>query len=150
MTLEEKINAGIKEAMKSKDKIRLDALRAIKSQILLAKTAGGSKTEISDEEVLKILQKMVKQRKESAQLYREKGRDDLAEEEINQAKIIEELLPEQVSEEELEKEIKNIIEQTGASSIRDMGKVMGVATKKFAGRADNKLIAEITKKLLNS
>ncbi len=150
MTLEEKINAGIKEAMKSKDKIRLDALRAIKSQILLAKTAGGSKSEISDEEVLKILQKMVKQRKESAQLYREKGRDDLAEEEINQAKIIEELLPEQVSEEELEKEIKNIIEQTGASSIRDMGKVMGVATKKFAGRADNKLIAEITKKLLNS
>ncbi len=149
MGLMEKINQDLKEAMKQKDKYRLEALRAIKSQLMLLKTAEGSTGEIDEAQALKVLQKMVKQRKESAELYKSKGRDDLAEQELMQAKYIEEYLPKQMSDQELEAELKKIIEEVGAQTIRDMGKVMGVATKRFAGRADNRKVSEIVKKLLN-
>ncbi len=149
MGLWEKINQDLKEAMKQKDKYRLEALRAIKSQLLLLKTAEGATGEIEEAEALKVLQKMVKQRKESAELYKSKGRDDLAEEELMQAKYIEEYLPKPLSEEELTTEIKKIIDETGAQSMKDMGRVMGIATKRFAGRADNRKVSEIVRKLLN-
>ena len=149
MGLWEKINQDLKEAMKQKDKYRLEALRAIKSQLLLMKTAEGATGEIEEAEALKVLQKMVKQRKESAELYKSKGRDDLAEEELMQAKYIEEYLPKPLGEEELTAEIKKIIEETGAQSMKDMGRVMGIATKRFAGRADNRKVSEIVRKLLN-
>ena len=149
MDLLERINQDLKAAMKQKDQYRLEALRAIKSELLLLKTAEGSQGQITEAQALKVLQKMVKQRKEAAELYKSKGRDDLAEQELMQAKVIEEYLPEQLSPQQLENELKKIIEQVGAKSIRDMGKVMAVATKQFAGRADNKLIADTVKKLLN-
>ncbi len=145
----DRINQDLKAAMKQKDQYRLEALRAIKSELLLLKTAEGSHGQITEQQALKVLQKMVKQRKEAAELYKSKGRDDLAEQELMQAKVIEQYLPEQLSPEQLENELKKIIEQVGASSIRDMGKVMAVATRQFAGRADNKLIADTVKKLLN-
>ncbi len=150
MELWDKINQDLKQAMKEKDQYKLEALRAIKSQLLLLKTAEGSTGEISEAEALKILQKMVKQRKEAAELYKANGREQLAEQELMQAKVIEQYLPKQMSQEELEAELKKIIEQVGATSIRDMGKVMGIATKTFAGRANNKAIADTVKKLLNS
>ncbi len=149
MDLLERINQDLKAAMKQKDQYRLEALRAIKSELLLLKTAEGSQGQITEAQALKVLQKMVKQRKEAAELYKSKGRDNLAEQELMQAKVIEEYLPEQLSPQQLENELKKIIEQVGAKSIRDMGKVMAVATKQFAGRADNKLIADTVKKLLN-
>ena len=148
MSIWEKINHDLKEAMKEKDKYRLEAIRAIKSQLILLKTAEGGTGEIDEAEALKVLQKMVKQRRESAELYKSKGRDDLAEEELMQAKYIEEYLPKPLSEEELTGEIKKIIEEVGAQTMRDMGKVMSVATKRFAGRADNKKVSEIVRKLL--
>ncbi len=150
MELLDIINRDLKEAMKQKDQYRLEALRAIKSELMLLKTAEGSGGEISEADALKVLKKMVKQRKEAAELYKSKGRDDLAEQELMQAKFIEQYLPEQMSQEQLEEELKKIIEQVGAQSIRDMGKVMAVATKQLAGRADNKAIADTVKKLLNS
>ena len=150
MELWDKINQDLKQAMKEKDQYKLEALRAIKSQLLLLKTAEGSTGEIPEAEALKILQKMVKQRKEAAELYKANGREQLAEQELMQAKVIEQYLPKQMSQEELEAELKKIIEQVGATSIRDMGKVMGIATKTFAGRANNKAIADTVKKLLNS
>ncbi len=149
MSLLDRINNDLKEAMKQKDQYKLEALRAIKSQILLLQTAEGRKQEVSDDEIMKVLQKMVKQRKEAAELYKSNGREELAEQELMQAKYIEQYLPEQMSAEELEAEIKKIIEQTGATSMRDMGKVMGIATKTLAGRAGNKEIADTVKKLLN-
>lgn len=147
MTLEERINADIKAAMLAKDRKKLEALRAVKSAILLLKT-DGSGSEISPEAEMACLQKLVKQRKESAELYKQQNRLDLYEEEAFQQSVIEQYLPEQMSEEEIESKLKEIISQTGASSIKDMGKVMGAAQKAFAGRADNKLVSTIVKRLL--
>ena len=148
MNLEQKVMAQLKEAMKAKDQLKMEALRAIKSAILLEKTKGGQK-DLSEADEMKLLQKLVKQRKESADIYLQQNRKDLAEVELKQAEVIEAFLPEQMSEEEIENEVKKIIAETGASSMRDMGKVMGIATKKMAGRADGKMISGIVKKLLS-
>ena len=143
MNLETQINDGIKQAMLSKEKVRLAALRAIKAEILLAKTADGS-DEISDAAVLKIIQKLVKQRKESATVYAENNRPELAENELAEATCLEVFLPKQIEGAELEE----IITQAGAKSAADLGKVMGLATKKLAGQADGRQIAETVKRLL--
>ncbi len=148
MTLEQKVMQALKEAMKEKNKDKLDALRAIKSAILLEKTKGSSK-ELTEADEMKILQRLVKQRKESAEIYQQQNREDLAQVELNQIKVIESFLPEQMNEAEIEAEVKKIIMETGATSMRDMGKVMGIATKKMAGRADGKSISQIVKKLLS-
>ncbi len=146
MNLEKKVLEELKNAMRAKDRVALEALRAIKSAILLEKTSG--KGELTEEGELKLLQKLVKQRKESAQIYRQQNRSDLAEVEEGQAAVIEKFLPKQLSEEELEPVIKKIIEETGASTIKDMGRVMGTATKQLAGKADNRTISTIVKRLL--
>jgi len=148
MSLEQQVMEALKQAMKEKDKQKLEALRAIKSAILLEKTKGGAK-ELTEADEMKLLQKLVKQRKESAEIYLQQNRQDLADEEIAQMKVIESFLPAQLSETEIEAEVKKIIEQTGASSMRDMGKVMGIATKQMAGRADGKTISQIVKRLLS-
>lgn len=149
MSLEKIINDDIKQAMLAKDKIKLEALRAIKAALLLEKTgADTAGAEIPKTVELKLLQKQVKQRKEAATIYRQSGRIDLAEDEEFQSAIIEKYLPEQMSTEEIEKIIKDIVEQTGASSIKDMGKVMGMASKQLAGKADNKTVSSIVKSLL--
>lgn len=148
MSLEIKINEAIKESMRIKNSTVLDSLRAIKAQILLAKTEKGAENELTEDIELKILQKLYKQRKESAFLFKEQNRIDLAEEEIAQAKVIEKYLPEKISKEDLVKIIKEIIVEMGAISIRDMGKVMGVATKKIAGRSDGKTISMVVRNLL--
>ena len=145
MSLEQKINDDIKAAMLAKDKMKLEALRAVKSAILLAKTDKGAGGDIAEDAEMKILQKLVKQRRDSAQLYNEQGRADLAEEEQFQLEIIEKYLPAQMSEEDVTAVVVSIIEETGASSMKDMGRVMGMASKKLAGQADNKLISEIVK-----
>lgn len=147
MTLEERINADIKQAMLAKDKKKLEALRAVKAAILLLKTNGAG-NEISEKEETACLQKLVKQRKEAAALYKEQNREDLYEEESYQQKIIEAYLPEQLSEEEITVQLKEIISQTGASSMKDMGKVMGMAQEAFAGKADNKLVSTLVKQML--
>lgn len=147
MTLEERINADIKAAMLAKERKKLDALRAVKSAILLLKT-NGSGDAISQEAEIACLQKLVKQRKESAELYKQQNRMDLYEDEAFQQAVIEAYLPEQVSEEEIRTELQKIISETGASSVKDMGKVMGAAQKAFAGRADNKVVSTIVKELL--
>lgn len=149
MELEKLINEDIKQAMISKDKAKLEALRAIKAALLLEKTGKDVSSGIIPEGVeLKLLQRLVKQRRESAEIYKNQGRPDLAESEIFQAAIIEKYLPEQMSDEEIISVVKKIIADTGATSIKDMGKIMGFASKEIAGKADNKLIAEIIKKLL--
>ena len=148
MSLTEQINADIKAAMLAKDKERLSALRAIKTAILNELTKDGS-SEISDDVGMKILQKLHKQRKDAAQIYEEQNRADLAEEELSQARVIANYLPEQMSDEALEKEVKAIIEQVGASGPQDMGKVMGVANKQLAGKAEGRKIAACVKTLLN-
>jgi uncharacterized protein YqeY len=149
MELENKINTDIKQAMIAKDSRKLEALRAIKAALLLAKTSkeavGG---ELPEEAGLKLLQKLVKQRQESAGIYKSNGRDDLAEQELFQASVIEAYLPKQMSEEEILDRLREIIKETGAESARDMGKVMGRASREFAGKADNKLVATLVKKLL--
>ncbi len=149
MELEKLINEDIKQAMINKDKEKLEALRSIKAALLLEKTGkdvtGGI---IPDTVELKMLQRLVKQRRESAEIYTAQGRPDLAEPEIFQASIIEKYLPEQMDEEELTAIIRKVIADTGASSIKDLGKVMGLASKLVAGKADNKTISEIVKKLL--
>ncbi|MCD4788787.1 MAG: GatB/YqeY domain-containing protein [Bacteroidales bacterium] len=149
MSLEKSINNDIKAAMLSKDKRTLEALRAVKAAILLAKTDKGASGNIAEDVEIRILQKLVKQRKESAELYKSQGRDDLTAEELFQVSVIEKYLPEQMSEEEIKKVVDEIISETGASSMKDMGRVMGMTTKKLAGKADNKLIASIVKELLN-
>lgn len=146
MALEEKINADIKSAMLAKDSKKLEALRAMKSVILLLKTSPEGYT---DETETKALQKEVKKRKETADLYKTQGREDLAEVELFQAGVMEEYLPKQMSEDEIRAEVKKIIESTGASSPADMGKVMGVATKQLAGKADGKVISSIVKEMLS-
>jgi uncharacterized protein YqeY len=147
MTLEERINADIKAAMLAKERRKLDALRAIKSAVLLLKTNGSGEA-ISEEAEIACLQKLVKQRKESAELYKQQNRMDLYEDEAFQQAVIEAYLPEQMSEEEIRTTLQNIVSETGASSMKDMGKVMGAAQKAFAGRADNKLVSAIVKELL--
>ena len=149
MELEKLINEDIKQAMINKDKDKLEALRSIKAALLLEKTgkdvSGGV---IPDSVELKMLQRLVKQRRESAEIYKAQGRPDLAEPEIFQASIIEKYLPEQMSEEDLLAIVQKVITDTGANSSKDMGKVMGIASKLVAGKADNKMISEIIKKLL--
>ena len=143
--LEEKINADIKQAMLNKEKDVLESLRAIKAAILLLKTG---KDEVNEAAELATLQKLVKQRKESAEIFNQQNRSDLAEAELFQASIIERYLPKQMSKDEIEAAVKAIIGEVGASSAKDMGRVMGIASKKFAGTADNKVVAEIVKSLL--
>ncbi|MFO8053572.1 MAG: GatB/YqeY domain-containing protein [Bacteroidales bacterium] len=151
MALEKKINEDIKAAMLAKDKATLEALRAVKSALLIAKT-GKDKTaqgQIPESVEVQLLQKLAKQRKESAEIYREQNRNEMEQNELFQLEIIQRYLPEQLSEEEIESGLREIIAQTGASSMADMGKVMGLAAKKFAGKADNKKVSEIVKKLLS-
>ena len=149
MSLQIKVMEKLKEAMKAKDTVALASLRAIKSAILMAQTATGAKQDLAEADELKLLQKLVKQRKDSATLYTEQGRDDLAAPELEQVTIIEQFLPEQMSADDLKKVITNIISQTGASSMADMGKVMGMASKPLAGKADGKAISTIVKQLLS-
>lgn len=149
MSLQVKVMDAMKEAMKSKDKIALESLRAIKSGILLAQTESGASVELSEDAEIKLLQKLVKQRKESANLYINQGRTDLAEPELAQAAVIEKFLPEQMGIEELRAIIADIIKSTGASSMQDMGKVMGLASQKLGGKADGKSISTIVKELLS-
>ena len=149
MSLQTKVMDALKEAMKAKDTIALESLRAIKSAILLAKTEAGAAAELAEEEELKLLQKLVKQRKDSAALYAQQGRNDLAEPELAQVAVIEKFLPKQLSEAEVTDAVKAIIAEVGATSAKDMGKVMGVATKELAGKADGSLISTIVKELLS-
>ena len=139
----------IKAAMKEKNKEKLEALRAVKSAILLAKTEKGKSSNLDTESELKLLQKLVKQRNDSAEIYREQNRNDLAEKERFEASIISKYLPAQLSESDIETAIQRIIEKTNASSMADMGKVMGIASKELSGKADGKTIAGIVKKLLS-
>ncbi len=148
MALEQQIQKDIMAAMKDKDQARLNAVRAIKSAILLAKTAEGGSKELSDSDIIKLIQKIAKQHKESADLYTQAGRTELADNELAEMKVLEEYLPKQLSESEVEEKLKEIIAQTGAKAPSDMGKVMGVATKQLAGLADGRLISTIVKKLL--
>lgn len=148
MSLQEKVMEAMKTAMKAKDTQSLEALRAVKSALLLAQTETGSKAELSEAEEIKLLQKQVKQRKDSAAIYTEQGREDLAEPELAQAQVIEQFLPAQLSEEEVSKIVDDIIAETGASSMADMGKVMGMASTKLAGKADGKTISTVVKSKL--
>lgn len=148
MDIFEKVSKDIIAAMKAKDKMRLEALRNVKKFFIEAKTAPGANDTLDDATALKILSKLAKQGRDTAALYREQSRLDLAEEEEAQAAVIEEYLPKALSAEELEAEIKSIIAETGAASMKDMGKVMGVASKKLAGRADGKAISTLVKQLL--
>ena len=148
MDIFEKVSKDIIAAMKAKDKMRLEALRNVKKFFIEAKTAPGANDTLDDATALKILSKLAKRGRDTAALYREQSRPDLAEEEEAQAVVIEEYLPKALSAEELEAEIKSIIAETGAASMKDMGKVMGVASKKLAGRADGKAISTLVKQLL--
>lgn len=148
MSLFDAISNDIKSAMLAKDKVRLEALRGIKKEFIEAKTAKGSDGELHDDVAMKILAKMVKQRKESAEIYAGQNRQDLADGELAEAAIIEEYLPKQLSEAELEAELRKIIAEVGATSPQEMGKVMGVASKRLAGRADGRAISAKVKELL--
>ena len=148
MDLFETISADIKKAMLAREKVRLQALRGIKKEFLEAKTAKGAEGGLSDDAAIKILVKMAKQRHESARIYQEQSRPELAENELAEAAVIEEYLPKQLSDEELTAELKDIIAQVGATSAKEMGKVMGVATKALAGRADGRAIQAKVKELL--
>lgn len=148
MALFEQVSEDIKAAMKAKDKVALEALRNIKKFFLEAKTVPGANDELTDDAALKILSKLAKQGKDTAALYTEQGRQDLADEELAQVEVINRYLPKQLTPEELEQEVKAIIAQVGAASAKDMGKVMGVATKQLAGKADGKAISALVKQLL--
>ncbi|HBH47271.1 MAG TPA: glutamyl-tRNA amidotransferase [Bacteroidales bacterium] len=148
MKLSDTITSDLKDAMKAKDKVALEALRAVKTAFTLARTSKGSDAVLSDEEELKIIQKLVKQRNDSAAIFKEQGRNDLLEKEIAEAAVLEKYLPAKLSDEELTVTIKSIIERLGASSMQDMGKVMGAATKELAGKADGKEISQKVKALL--
>ena len=139
----------IKTAMRAKDSLRLEALRAIKSAVMLEQTSSAAGTTLSDEQEIKLVQKLVKQRKDSAQIFKDQNRPDLVEPEEAQAKIIAAFLPAQLSEEEITKIVRDIIDQTGAEGMKDMGKVMGMAPKQMAGTADGKTISTIVKQLLS-
>ena len=148
MTLEERINEDIKAAMLAREKENLNALRAIKSAILLAKTSKGAADTMSEEAEIKLLKQLVKQRQDSAAIYKEQNRDDLYQEEKAQLDVIAAYLPQMISEEEIEATLKQIIADNGFAGMKDMGKVMGMATKAFAGKADNKTVSDIVKRLL--
>lgn len=150
MSLEKKINEDIKAAMLAKDKATLEALRSIKSALLMAKTGKDSTSsgEIPEKVEIQLLQQQAKQRKESAETYKQQGREDLAKDELFQLDIIERYLPRQMGDDELRSAVQSIIDETGAASVKEMGKVMGVASKKLAGKADNKRISEVVKALL--
>jgi uncharacterized protein len=150
MELEKLINDEIKITMLARDSKKLDALRAIKAALLLEKTKEGTTGEIPETIELKLLQKLVKQRKESAEIYKNANRNDLAENELFEASIIEKFLPKQLSEDDVRKIILNIITDTGASSMKDMGKVMAAASRELSGQADNKLISAIVKEALGN
>lgn len=145
MSLQNQVMEEIKAAMKAKDTVALESLRAIKSALLLAQTEKGAGSEMSDAEEIKLIQKLVKQRKDSAAIFKEQGREDLAEPELAQVAVIEKYLPTQLSEDEIEKVVVQIIESTGASGMKDMGKVMGMVSKELAGRADGKTISGIVR-----
>lgn len=149
MELEKQIQSDMVAAMKAHETVRLAALRGIKAAILLAKTSEGGNGEVTDADVVKIIQKLVKQRKESAEIYSQQNRPELAENELAEASAMEVYLPKQLSEAEVEEELKKIIAEVGACKPSDMGKVMGTATKKLAGQADGKLISTIVKRLLS-
>ena len=148
MSLQNDITEGIKTAMRAKDTVTLESLRAVKSAILLAQTETGAKEEISQEDEIKLLQKLVKQRKDSAAIYIQQGRQDLADPEIAQAAIIEKFLPAQLTEDEVEVVIKKIIADNNFTGMADMGKVMGIASKELAGTADGKIISTVVKRSL--
>ena len=148
MSLSQQINADIKAAMLAKEKEKLEALRAVKAAFLVAQTEKGGSNELSEDTELKIIQKLVKQRKDSAEMYKANNRIDLYDKEIAQAKVIEQYLPEQLGEEEIQIIVEDIISSVEAKGMQDMGKVMGVATKKLSGKADGKVISQIVKKLL--
>ncbi|MCI2107248.1 MAG: GatB/YqeY domain-containing protein [Bacteroidales bacterium] len=148
MALEQQIQKDIMEAMKTHDTVRLNAVRAIKSEILLAKTSS-TEHELEDSDVMKLIQKLVKQRKESAEMYVQAGRQELADNELTEAKFMESYLPKALSEDEVRNMLKQIIAEVGASSPKDMGKVMGAATKRLAGLADGRTISTIVKELLS-
>lgn len=147
MSIQKEVMEQMKLAMKSKDKIALESLRALKSEFLLANTSGGG--DLSEADEIKIVQKLVKQRKDSATLFLEQEREDLSTPELAQAKILEQFLPAQMNEEELKKIIGEIVSQVGATSMRDMGKVMGIASKQLGGSADGKSISRVVKELLS-
>lgn len=149
MNLFDQVSEDIKKAMLARDKVRLEALRGAKKEFLEAKTAKGANGELSDETATKILVKMVKQRKESAKIYTENNRAELADNELAEAAVLEEYLPKQLSASELEAEISAIIAETGATGPKEMGKVMGVATKRLAGKAEGRAISEMVKEILN-
>ena len=146
MTLEEKINSDLKTAMLAKDEVSVRGLRAIKSAILLAKTSGTTSTEADER---KMLQKLVKQRKESAEIYQQQGREDLVKPEVEEIAVIERYLPKMMGEEEIKSQLQNIIASIGATSAADMGKVMGAASKHFAGKADNRIVSTLVKQMLS-
>ena len=149
MSLQQEVMTALKAAMKAKDQTALTALRAVKSAILLAQTETGSQSELSEEQELKILQKQVKQRKDSAAIYLEQGREDLAEPELAEAEIINQFLPEALSETEIEKVVIMTIDSIGAVGMKDMGRVMGMVSKELAGKADGKTISNIVKDKLS-
>lgn len=148
MSLEQKINQDIKSAMIAKDNARLRGLRAIKAAVLLAKTEKGPTEELSEDTEVKVLQKLVKQRKESAEIYKGQNREDLYQIELEEQQVIEEYLPKQLDRSAIEETVKGIISEVGATSIKDMGKVMGAANQKLAGQADGRTISEVVKSLL--
>lgn len=151
MNLEIKINEDIKQAMFNKDKAKLEALRAIKAALLLIKTGKDTSSgEIPESLEISTLQRLIKQRREAAETYKSQNRMDLYDEEVSQIEIIQKYLPEQMSEEEIKAALIEIIKETGAASIKDLGKVMGAASAKFAGKADNKVVSEITRQLLGN
>ncbi len=148
MNIFDQVSEDIKAAMKARDKVRLDTLRNIKKVFLEAKTAPGANDTLEDADALKIIQKLAKQGRETAQTYVANNRQDLADGELAQVAVLEEYLPKALSEAEIEAEVRKIIAETGASSMKDMGRVMGAASKQMAGRADGRLISEIVKRLL--
>lgn len=148
MGLQQQVMEQMKTAMKAKDKVALESLRAIKSALLLTQTESASTDEISEEQEIQLVQKLVKQRKDSAAIFIEQGRNDLAEPELAQIAVIEQFLPEQLGEDEIEKVVLEVIETTGAAGMKDMGKVMGMVSKKLVGQADGKTISTIVKNKL--
>ncbi|WP_430907630.1 GatB/YqeY domain-containing protein [Maribacter sp. 2-571] len=148
MGLQQQVMEQMKEAMKSKDKVALESLRAIKSALLLAQTSGNSNDGLTEEEEVKLVQKLVKQRKDSAAIFQEQGREDLAAPELEQVAVIEQFLPEQLDEAAIENVVADVIQKTGASGMKDMGKVMGMVSKQLAGQADGKTISTIVKQKL--
>jgi uncharacterized protein YqeY len=146
MSLEEKINTDLKSAMLSKDEAAMRGLRAVKAGLLLAKTSGSGT--LSSEDEMKMLQKLVKQRKESVEIFQKQGRDDLAKTEIEEISVIEKYLPKQLGEDDIKKELKSLMEQNNAKDAGDMGRMMGIASKHFAGKADNKLVSQLLRQML--